>query len=58
MEDTVLKDKIDHININIEEGEDNPVMHEIEEMLKEYVKQKEFDLENFSSEISVKLFTK
>lgn len=58
MEDTVLKDKIDHINVNIEEGEDNPEMQMIEEMLSIHVKQKEFDLENFSSAHIVKMFTK
>lgn len=56
IEDTVLKDKIDHINVNIEEGEDNPELQMIEEMLRVHVKQKEFDTENFSSEASVKLF--
>jgi hypothetical protein len=34
IEDTILKDKIDHINVNIEEGEDNPELQMIEEMLR------------------------
>ena len=38
IEDTILKDKIDHINVNIEEGEDNPELQMIEEMLNIHVK--------------------
>mmetsp|Transcript_6162 Transcript_6162/g.9933 ORF Transcript_6162/g.9933 Transcript_6162/m.9933 type:complete len:126 (-) Transcript_6162:27-404(-) len=51
-----INEKIEHINNNIEEGEENPELYLIEEMLTLFHKQKEFDIENFSAREAVKQF--
>ena len=52
----LIREKIDHINNNIEEGEDNPEFYLIEEMLTLFHKQREFDSENFSAYDAVRQF--
>jgi len=55
-QDNLYKEKIDQININIDEGEERPENYSIEGMIMKFYENKQFVKENFTTKQSIDKF--
>ena len=58
MLDNSYKERVEQLNIQIGNVDEQPEDHLIEAMLVLYKKQKDFDKENFSDKLAIKKYTK